>query len=218
VLVSECGPWLREVAERIPSVVLRAYGPDGRDASFVRTFVDGTLLLERLDGKAIEIDPGEHVFRFELAGSRPMEERIVVVERDKGRRVAVRFASAAGGNAGPGEQRTATPPAVYVLGGVGIAGIALFGIFGGVGLSQKADLDDRGCKPNCPGDDIDAIQRSFLIGDISLGVGVAALGAATVVYVTRPSRAPKKAAPQGTRWIAAAPIAGGSAGLAGGSF
>ena len=35
--------------------------------------IDGEVVAERLDGRAVAIDPGEHVFRFERAGMVPAE-------------------------------------------------------------------------------------------------------------------------------------------------
>jgi hypothetical protein len=181
VLVSECSQWLREVGERMPSVVIAAEAPDGRDVTAVRTLMDGKLLTDRVDGKELEVDPGVHRFRYELAGARPVEQSVVIRERERGRKLRVDFGAveSAATPSGP-------PASVYILGGVGVAGIAAFSIFGSIGLSQKSDLDDSGCKPNCSSDDVDRVRRSFLIGDIALGVGVVALSVATVIYLTSP--------------------------------
>jgi hypothetical protein len=189
IVVGDCSQWLREVEPRIPSVVIGATGPDGRDAVAVRTFVDGRLVSERLDGRPIELDPGEHALRFELAGSRPVEERIVIQDGHRGRRVAVRFPPSAA--AATAEASRPVPPLVYVLGGLGVVGLAGFATFGIIGLDQRSDLDGL-CSPSCTDDELDANgRRSFLIADISLGVGAAALVAATIVYLTRPTaRAP----------------------------
>jgi hypothetical protein len=44
--------------------------------------------------------------------------------------------------------------------------------------------------------EIDSGERSFLVADVSLGVGAAALAAATTVYLTRPTL---RAAPSASR-------------------
>ena len=68
-----------------------------------------------------------------------------------------------------------------VLLGVGLGGFAYFGYRG---LSTKSDLDDQKCKPACPQERVDEGNRQFLIADISLGVGVVALGAATYLWLS----------------------------------
>lgn len=87
--------------------------------------------------------------------------------------------------ASPSTGSRPVPTAVWILGGIGIAGVGSFLGFGLSGLSQRSDLDDR-CKPSCPANDVDAMQRTYLIADISLAVGAVALAAALFVYFTRP--------------------------------
>ncbi|HYQ14881.1 MAG TPA: hypothetical protein VEQ58_03965, partial [Polyangiaceae bacterium] len=53
--------------------------------------------------------------------------------------------------------------------------------------SEQSDLETR-CKPNCQDSDLKAMKRWYAIGDISAGVGAAALIGAAVVYLARPSR------------------------------
>jgi len=200
IVVGDCSQWLREVEQRIPSLVVGATRPDGRDAVAVRTFVDGRLVSERLDGRPIELDPGEHTLRFELAGAAPVEERVVLQDGHRGRRLAIRFGGGPRGAVSAGtplEPDRPTPPLFWVLGGVGVVGLAGFGAFGIVGLDQRSSLD--ACRPDCTDDQIDdGGRRSFLIADISLGVGAAALVAATIVYLARPSASPGTRARAGT--------------------
>src|SRR5262245_7018114 len=84
MLVGECAPWLREVEQSIPAVVIEARAPDGREVADVRVWMDGQVLADRLTGNAIEIDPGEHRFHFELAGAPPVDETLLVSEGDRG--------------------------------------------------------------------------------------------------------------------------------------
>lgn len=187
VLVEECGPWLREVEQTLPTIVFEAVGPDGLDVADARVLIDGEVLVERLDGKAVEVDPGEHVLRYERAGWPSIEQMVLFREGDKGRRVAVRFERAPPKALEPVSQPRPTPLIAYGLAGLGAVGVGLFATMGAVGLSQRNDLDDLGCKPNCATSDVDDVRRSFLIGDIALATGVAAIGAAVVVYLTRPA-------------------------------
>lgn len=187
VLVEECGPWLREVEQTLPSIVFEAVGPDGLDVADARVLIDGEVLVERLDGKAVEVDPGEHVLRYERAGWPSIEQMVLIREGDKGRRVAVRFEKAPAPAQEPVSLPRPTPLIAYGLAGLGVVGVGLFATMGAVGLSQRNDLDDLGCKPSCATSDVDDVRRAFLIGDIALATGVAAIGAAVVVYLTRPA-------------------------------
>jgi hypothetical protein len=69
----------------------------------------------------------------------------------------------------------------YPLLGVGAAGIVSFGVFALVGKSKQHELEST-CKPNCTEDALSSMKTSFLVGDISLGVGLASLAAAGVFY------------------------------------
>lgn len=76
----------------------------------------------------------------------------------------------------------------YVLGGVGMLGLAGFGFFGLTGLSEESDLDQ--CKPSCASNDVDAVRTRYLAADISLAVGVLAVGGASYFYFARSSGSP----------------------------
>jgi hypothetical protein len=191
VLVRECAGWLTEVEATIPSVVFEATDETGRDLVDVRVEVDGQLLLSRLGGSAVEVDPGEHQVRWTHPERKPVEQAVVVREGDRGRRISARLeplvTPAAGGGPVAVPEERPVPLATWVLAGVGVAGIGAFGVLGGIGLSREGDLDARGCAPNCPSEDVDSVRTTFLIGDIALGVGVAALAGATIFYLTRPA-------------------------------
>jgi hypothetical protein len=87
----ECAQWLDEVGRAIPTLVLEASDQDGNDRSDVRVTLDGQVLAERLDGNAIEIDPGEHDLVFESQGVAPVTRHVVVVlgEKDRHERVTL---------------------------------------------------------------------------------------------------------------------------------
>ena len=228
-LRKDCGPWLREVDDALPSVVLGARSPDGRDLTDVRVFFDGAPLVGQIDGRAVAIDPGVHVFRFEASGLTPVEERVVVREGQKLRSVQITFASAQPAAPPPPSTTTSPPEAPadasrpvpipsYALGGVGLVALGGFAYFALDGLSKKSDLDR--CRPSCQAGDVDAAKRSFLVGDVSLAVGVVALGAAAYFFFTRPIAGPSAGSASG----AAAPridigvVHGGAVAAVRGSF
>lgn len=204
VLRKDCGPWLTEVTSSLPTVVVLARGPDGSDLLEVRVLFDGEEIATALDGRAIEVDPGVHTFRFETDGQEPIERKVVIREGVKNHELTVRFGGDDKEPASPSSSVGSPPDAdmagtrpvpvvVYVLGSLGVAGLATSVYFQAGGLSKRSDLDDRGCKPYCPADEVDAAKRDILIGDIALGVGIASLGAATYFYLSRPSISEKSA-------------------------
>ena len=71
----------------------------------------------------------------------------------------------------------------YALAGVGAVALGSFAFFAVTGKSDENDLRDR-CSPNCPESDVDSVRTKYLVADISLGVGIASLGAATFLFVT----------------------------------
>jgi len=192
----ECSTMFAEIDRAIPTVVLEARDAEGRDIADARVSIGARTLSERLDGRAVEIDPGEHVFRFERPGAAPVETRVIVREGDKGRRVGVTFPPTA---EQPAEMHRDVHPLFWVAGGVGVVGLGLFGALGIAGLSARADLDDRGCKPSCPGEEVDRPRNLFIGADISLAIGVAALVAAPIVYFTSPM-SPRNPAPDAA-WV-----------------
>lgn len=189
----DCNQWLGEVTSELPSVVIAATDPSGADTAAVRVIVDGVVVAERLDGKAIELDPGEHALRFEHAG-KVVEQTMVIRQSEKNRTVTATFVppkpAPAASTSGPSEPAPSseaprpTPTAVYVLGGVGIASLALGTYFYFAQKSLHDDLAGR-CAPACSPDDVSPLKTKQTIAGVSAGVGVAALLAATVLYVSR---------------------------------
>jgi hypothetical protein len=74
----------------------------------------------------------------------------------------------------------------YVAGGVGIAGLATFGIFGALNNAKfnalESDCQDGHCPPD-RGGDIDAGQSYQTIANVGLAVGILGLGTGAVLFV-----------------------------------
>jgi len=193
----DCGRWLDDVEQGIPTIILRATGEQGEDLKEVSVAMDGEVIATSLTGGAVAIDPGSHKFEFRRAGKAPVTVEAVIAEGDKRRTVAMTAPRDTTTPTTTTERPVAeqpppvtterpTPILTYVLGGVAIVGLAGFGFFAYRGSSTRSDLDS--CKPFCGQDEIDASKKNFVIGDVFLGVGVVALAAATVIYLTRPER------------------------------
>ena len=190
---SDCGKWLAELDRDAPTVVFGARDSNGADVLDVKVSMDGAPIQERLDGKPVLVDSGEHVFKFENKEGAVMEERVLVRAAEKARPIIATFPAAVAENKDPppggappareGSEGSIVP--ALVVGGIGVAALGSFAIFG---IGGKNDVDDlQKCKPVCDEKDVDAARTKLIIADISLGVGIVALGVAAYMFVTRPT-------------------------------
>jgi hypothetical protein len=191
VVIDECVPWLAEVEHAMPSVVLQARTADGDDASDVSVSLDGRRIATRLDGRAIDVNPGEHILRFEPSSGAVVERRVLVAEGEKDRIVRVEVgaiasvlapASSPPAMAHPGGGARSWTP-VIVAGGIGGIALGGFTFFALTGVANEGRLDD--CKPLCSASRIDAVRRDYIAADVFLGVAVVALGAAAYLALSR---------------------------------
>jgi hypothetical protein len=95
-----CTRRVMDVNTAIPTIVFEAKDAAGNDLTVVKVSMDGHPLLQKLEGIAISLDPGEHKFSFETPGQPSVEKTIVLQEAEKGRHVTVTF----------GAQPSPTPP------------------------------------------------------------------------------------------------------------
>jgi hypothetical protein len=186
----DCVQWMREVTDAMPTVVLSAIGPDGGERTDVRVLVDGEPLVARLDGRSQSVDPGEHVFRFELPGVGDVEQRVLVREGEKDRPVVGAFAREVSAPiAGrPGTMRP-VPTSVWVLGGLGATSLIVSATFAGLGwFGSPGWVSSQSCKPNCAPGEVSVVKEHFEVADVAGGVAFVSLGAAALVFFTRPER------------------------------
>lgn len=187
VLQPECVQWLDDATRRMPSVVVVLRTDRGEDVPEASLSVDGKLVASRLDGRSVEIDPGEHVLRVETtARPRPWAKSVNVLasEGDKGRIVAVTMPTEASEpEAGPPAQRGAFPLPGWIALGVAGAGALTFATFALLGEQQYGELER--CRPSCDPSDVKRADTFYAIGDIGLGVALVSAGVAAVYYLTR---------------------------------
>ncbi len=189
-----CAGDLRSLEGRIPSVVLAATDPGGRDLSDVRVSEGGRPLVAALDGRALEMDPGPHRFRFERAGSAPVETTVVVREGEKDRVLTVTLGPATAALPppvpphadGPGTAQTSRPIpwTVYAAGGLTVATAGFFAYFGLHGLAQRADLGV--CKGSCDQGPVDTATRNLNIADGFMAAAIVGVAGTTLLFLTRP--------------------------------
>jgi hypothetical protein len=82
-------------------------------------------------------------------------------------------------SARPTRSRGSVP--AYILSGVGVAGVAGYALLTYWGRKDNDMLTQ--CTPNCPPDSVSHVKSLYLGANVSLGVGLAALGTATWLYL-----------------------------------
>src|SRR5687768_13041454 len=84
---TDCRRWLDEVEAQMPSLVFRVVDGKGSDVTDARVLVDGQKVADRLDGRAVVVDPGQRAIRFEVGG-RTFDQTIVVRQGEHDRIVS----------------------------------------------------------------------------------------------------------------------------------
>jgi hypothetical protein len=189
-IVSDCTTWMGEVDKIIPSVVFDARDSKGNSVADVKVTMDGEVLQTKLDGVAVQVDPGSHQFHFEPADGAPGDQTVLVLEGEKARVITFAMGGAVATGPTPGQPPAQPPPddkgsswngtktVAVVVGGVGVVSLAVGIIFGAMGSSGTS------CKPNCTSDQVSSIKSNLVLSDIFIPVGLVGLGAGIVLYLT----------------------------------
>jgi hypothetical protein len=173
---TECARRVTEVNAQMPTIVFEIKDRDDNDLSAVAVAMDGQRLVERLEGTALSIDPGEHVFVFSVAGEPPVEKRLVIRESEKGRRERIII----------GSQQPESPVAVSQV---------------PASWGTSNTQDPVAVQDSNPGNG-KSVRR--VIGVVAAGVGAAALGVALYEQLTARSRyAASERAAQSTNYAVA---------------
>lgn len=196
VLQTDCIVWLREAQALVPSILVKARRGTQADLADVRVTMDGVELAARLDGRAINVDVGEHELVFEHRGAPSVTKRLLIIEGEKARVVEVEFpvdpatpaASALLRPTGPIDTTISSRPIpwpVYALGGLAVVSLATSAGFGVAGIMRRGDLGE--CRPHCAPEEVDAAARLFRISDIALAASAVSLVGASVFFLARPT-------------------------------
>lgn len=188
VIRRDCISWLSEVDQSLASVVFSVSDARGQDLVDVRVYANERQLTERIDGRAIVLDPGVYELRFEPRGHAPFTQTITVYEAQKNRLVHVQAAVApAAVSVQPGQASAAPDPTrarspyllSYALAG-GAVGVAALGTVLGVLGKREYDRLEKSCREEgCTRGERAQGKRMYIAADVSFaaagGLGVAAL-------------------------------------------
>lgn len=197
-MVADCSKWLTDVEARIPTVVFSARNTARRDLAAVKVqTASGEALTARLDGRAIELEPGEHVFVFIAGDGTRIEKTALVREGEKSQSIVAMFeaspeevakARAQEGPTGPtgptDRAQTGSKSTLRYVGygatALGVVGLGVGAIFGITAIAKKnaANCDASGA---CEDGEALASARSaavpatvgFVVGGALLIGGVA---------------------------------------------
>jgi hypothetical protein len=187
LIVEKSKKHLSELEARIPRVVVVAPS----DAHDVEVLLDAAPVAPSLYGTGIPVDPGAHVVRaraprrlsfersFDASEHASTTIEIVLPEDPNAPPETTGTSSTSAASHGPG----AWP---WIVGGVGVVALAGAGILFAQRASALNDLENA-CPSHrdCPGDQqstYDRGRRDAILGDVFLGVGVAAVAVAIVGF------------------------------------
>jgi hypothetical protein len=183
----DCVRWYAEVEAETPSLVIAFIDAEGRDRNDVAVDIDGERRGTSLDGRALLVDPGAHQVQLTTA-SGVYRTSVLVRQGEHDRHVTVRAPPAADAAANVGMRRP-VPPLAWLLGGVGVAGLATWGGVGLAALYAHPGFETTlaQCKPSCSAGDVSTVRTRFAVADIAAAVGVVSFAGAAYVFFTRPS-------------------------------
>lgn len=197
----DCARFADELTRMQPSITFAARDGAGADLPDTTVYIDGALIVTRLDGAAHDVDPGSHTVKFQN-GSKEQVITVVIGSGEKGRTVAATFGSpvipsapAAAARAdlavhrAPAERTThPTGAKALIIGGAAFTvGGAALGVIGILRVPSNCQLSTHQCAAP-PGDASIANAASAVkMTDYGWAIGitgVVALAAGTYWYMS----------------------------------
>jgi len=172
----DCARKRAEVERSLPTVLIVVRDANGRDAP-VKITVDG-VIFDTSGGSARPIDPGPHTIAFGPEGSKPREEKVIIVEGEKNRSIVLAWNDVApradDKSAPPTEEhkheqtpvRPEPPPPSRSMGPYLVGGLGILGLVVGVGIFVSASTEEsrgtvlrgQASQSRAAGDDVQAFN------------------------------------------------------------
>lgn len=199
----------KEMTDLEAKIGLLTVNVKGSPGDIVR--VGGKELPETKWGKPLPLMPGSVRVELVTSSGKEVSEEVAL---GAGQRTSVELdsnAPAAGGpppDAGPADQggSVSTDSSTwdkrtwaYVAGGIGVAGIVTFGVFGALNNSKHGKLEDECSGGVCPKSlesDRDSGKTYQTVANVGLVVGIVGLGTGTALYLMSGDSTEKKASKQ----------------------
>lgn len=203
VVAKQCSQWLIDAEANTPTLTFRALDDQGKETFGVRVAIDGATVATSIEARALPVDPGEHVVRFQLTDGRSVEDKVMVRPGEKNRMIELSFQAKRAAAVTP-TPAAPTPQAhdddsafrVPVLGWVGLGVMVVGGVMTAA-FAISANSDESGlrstCAPRCDASEKSGIDTKVVLANVGFGVGIAGLGLAVVTTVlantgTRPKK------------------------------
>jgi hypothetical protein len=162
------------------TVVVRARDSNGHDIIDVRVLVDGNVLLPKLEGTSVAVDPGQHKFRYEFPNGKVVEEDVLIAEGEKDRVIRVELKDSgpsgppSGGEGGGEKSSKGGGPGVapWIILGVGAASTIAFVALQADAQSTYSSLNNGcGVTHSCDPGKVSALGTEFGVSGVFLAVG-----------------------------------------------
>ncbi len=166
---------------RIPKLVIER----GEGAGAAAIELDGVAVGESSVGVEVPLDPGPHAVTARAPNRQPFEATVTLKERETSRLVveleAIPQEMVRPASAPPPSDKPPSKVVPLVIGGVGVAALVGSGVLFGLRQSALSDLEDACDGSVCPKSEqsrYDDLKFYHYGSFVTLGVGVAAVGAA----------------------------------------
>jgi hypothetical protein len=215
----DCAQRLTEVRSVIPTIVFVVKDEADQDLSAVRVTMDGAPLVDKLDGTAVAVNPGQHQFVFEAEGRTRQEKALLVREGEKDRHERIVLAAppvespeSAPVHVEPAPDGRVQRVAGIAVGTAGAVGVVFGAVFGLVAKStydhalstECHNNDPNDCFNNGPADGRTAFGQATA-STVAFVVGGVLIGGGALLYFT---------APKGPTVAVSPALGAGTAGLA----
>ncbi len=192
IVRQDCMTWQGELTKILPSITLAIRDAEDHDVIEAKIFLDAKPFADKVDGKAVFLDPGEHVFRIEAEGFEPSEIRVIAREGEQNRAVDIKI-----------QKKSVTPPppdvkpdppvapttggghtvGPWIVVGVGAAGVvagSVMYVLGSSSFPSECDASTKLCAQGTPTDVVekaqsaDGLQKNGMV--VAIGGGVVVVG------------------------------------------
>jgi hypothetical protein len=212
IVREQCGLWLGQLMDAMPTVVFAATDAAGNDLVEMRVIADGRPVAEVLDGRPVRLDPGPHEIRFEAPGRGALVIDVVVRAGDKNRVVTAAVGDMLADPRGPApiaptsrgafwDARTVTTLSLLAAGALSVGAGVYFALTSQSDANQarslRQDLGRDGCAQGTPpmcvslSEAVDGQGRDTTLSTAFYISGGALAAAASAAWLTWPARAKK---------------------------
>lgn len=204
---SDCGKRMDAVNAAMPSLVIGAKDGSGNDLRVAEVTVDDVRVATMLDGRPLEVNPGEHVLEVTASGQPPAQRKLVIGEGEKARHetfvlgpVAPVILPAAAATEPPSAGLGTRRALAIASAATGVVGLGLGTTFGLLASSQWSNAKTaEGQQATCPtaavcpahataSNDHDTAETFATVSTVAFGVGAALVVTGIVTWFTAPAR------------------------------